>query len=297
MGNYTEKRKGVRLASKKIVVLYHGGCNDGFGGAWAAWKKFGNRAEYVSLHRDDAVPDLRGKELYFIDYLYMPEVMAKFMKNNKKVVGLDHHVTTADSVKLLGHGSVYSVKNSGAVLAWEYFHPGKKVPLLLRYIEDRDTWRWKMPKAREILAGTNFSEENSYTFKGFGKLVADFEKPSFRKQCIADGKIVYSVWEGLIRNSLSELAEPVKLDGVKALAVNSPHVFSSRLGHFLVSERDVPLAIIWYAQGGIVRVSLRSDGKADCAKIAQKYGGGGHKAAAGFLIRGLKNIPWHSIKR
>src|SRR3989344_1169898 len=37
--------------NKKIAVLYHKGCTDGFGAAWAAWKKFGARAEYLGVER------------------------------------------------------------------------------------------------------------------------------------------------------------------------------------------------------------------------------------------------------
>ena len=32
---------------KKIVVIYHDQCRDGFGAAYAAWKKFGDDASYI----------------------------------------------------------------------------------------------------------------------------------------------------------------------------------------------------------------------------------------------------------
>ena len=32
---------------KSIVVIYHGRCRDGFAAAYAAWKKFGDKASYL----------------------------------------------------------------------------------------------------------------------------------------------------------------------------------------------------------------------------------------------------------
>ena len=53
---------------KEIVILYHGGCPDGFGGAYAAWKKFGDAAEYIPVQHDRVVPEgLAGRKLFFID--------------------------------------------------------------------------------------------------------------------------------------------------------------------------------------------------------------------------------------
>lgn len=294
MARQIERRKNSRNPEKNILVLYHGGCNDGFGGAWSAWKKFGNKAEYVGMHRNDTFEAPKGKEIYFIDYLFPEEIIKEYIAKNKRVTAIDHHISMKSSAALT-YAPSFSLDNSGSVLAWKYFHPNKKVPLLLRYIEDRDLWKFKMPKAKEILAGTNFSEENVYTFKGFGKLVENFEKPQFRKKCIEDGKIVKSVFDG-INKKIATYAEEVVLDGQKCFAVNSPHMFASEVGNLLVlKSKKIGIAIVWYMEGGYLRVSMRSRGKYDVSKIAEKYGGGGHKHAAGFIVKNLKDIPWKKI--
>ena len=58
-------------------------------------------------------------------------------------------------------------------------------------------------------------------------------------------------------------------------------------GHHII---NIPLAAeaikvsIYFKENleGILRCSLRSKGNIDVVKIAQKFGGGGHKTAAGF---------------
>ena len=69
MTKLLEKRTNdqiIRRLNKDIVVLYHNNCTDGFSSAWVAWKKFGNKAEYIGIGLDDS--PLRGlinKEIYF----------------------------------------------------------------------------------------------------------------------------------------------------------------------------------------------------------------------------------------
>ena len=290
MARMIERRNKTRAPEKGIAVLYHGSCNDGFGGAWAAWKKFGNRADYVAMYRDTPAPDIRNKVVYFIDYTLSRKETERFIARNKRVTCIDHHITAKETV-MITEAPSFSLDHSGAVLAWEYFHPGEKIPLLLRYIEDRDLWRWKMPKAREILSGTNFSNEAVWTFKGFSKLVADFEKSAYRAQCIKDGKIAKSVIDGFVEKIASH-AVSVKLGGAKALAVNAPEFFSSAVGNYLVQKMGAPFAIIWHIDGKTFRASLRSGGGANVAKIAERFGGGGHERSAGFVIKNFKKLPW-----
>jgi oligoribonuclease NrnB/cAMP/cGMP phosphodiesterase (DHH superfamily) len=291
MTRLVERRKIGHISQKGIAILYHGGCNDGFAGAWAAWKKFGDKADYIPMFRENSELILKGREVYFIDYTLSKAETERFIKLNKRVICIDHHITAKDAVMLTEKPS-FSLNHSGAVLAWNYFHPGKKTPLLLKYIEDRDLWRWKMPKAKEILAGTNFSNDAAYTFIGFSKMVSDFEKSAYRRQCIKDGKIVKSVFDGLIEK-MARHAVGVKLGGVKALAVNAPDMFAGSLGNYLVEKMDTSLAIIWHVgEGNALKVSLRSDDKVDSSKIAGKFGGGGHKKASGFFIKNFKKLPW-----
>ena len=42
-------------------VIYHADCSDGFGAAWAAWKRLGNRAEYHACKHGQPPPDVKGK--------------------------------------------------------------------------------------------------------------------------------------------------------------------------------------------------------------------------------------------
>src|SRR4051812_39919236 len=111
------------MAENKTAVFYHGDCPDGFGGAYAAWKKFGDEAEYIPLkHGKPFASDVTGKDVYFIDFCYPKEAMEKIAAEAGSFTILDHHEGVADVVKALPN-FVYDASRSGASIAWAYFHP------------------------------------------------------------------------------------------------------------------------------------------------------------------------------
>lgn len=275
---------------QKIIVIYHGNCPDGFGGAWAAWMKFKDKAAYIGASDRLALPcEIKNKEVYLIDYTYEPDIVVQLIKDNIRVTAIDHHVSQEAATKMTQHYS-YAVERSAAPLAWEYFHPKKKVPMMLKYIEDRDIWKWKLPHSEEILTLVDLSP---FDFKAWKKIAADLDNATKRNVYKKNGALLLKFQKALI-DKLLPSTETVLFEGKKILALNAPYYFASDLGHEL-AERSGTFAIIWNESAGRIRVSLRSTGKTDVSKIAQKYGGGGHKNASGFSFLVHEKFPWEVI--
>ena len=290
MSKFVENRKLDRKIIKPIVVIYHINCSDGFGGAWAAWKKFGAKSEYIGIQPgSEPIVGLKNKEIYLVDVSYKTESLKKLMVANKRVTGIDHHASGRETTAMT---TKYSFDNnhSGAVLAWKYFHPAKSVPKMLLYIEDMDLWRFKVKNTKEIFS---FLDLYDFNFKLWDKLAAKIESPKARLECIAIGRTVLKYEDKLVERMVNQNAELVKFEGYKTLCVNSPN-FSSQVGHELY-EKHPPIAIIWSERAGKIIVSLRSDGSVDVSKLAAKYGGGGHKAASGFSFEAGKKMPWKLV--
>jgi oligoribonuclease NrnB/cAMP/cGMP phosphodiesterase (DHH superfamily) len=277
---------------KKIAVFYHGNCRDGLGGAWAAWKKLGDKADYTPLVWEESKRlDINGKTIYFIDFMPDIAVILKLQKNNK-VIGIDHHVSAEASTKSTDNYS-YAVNHSGAVLSWKYFHPGKPIPRLLRYIEDTDIWKWKLPHSKEVSARLDLSGNTS--IRDLDRLASDFENPGKFKKFIEEGKILLDAGDREIEEIIRLTETPVRFEGKKSLAVNSP-VQRSQIGHIL-AEKTGTFGIVWVERSNVIKVSLRSVKNFDVAKIAEKYGGGGHKNAASFMVKKGSKLPWKVIKK
>lgn len=283
----TKRLSALKSPHQKIVVIYHGKCPDGFGAAWAAWKKFGSRAAYIAAH-DRSHPSvvLKNKMVYVLDYTYEERTMKKLIKDNIRVTAIDHHVSQK-AFTLLTDQYSYDVNHSAATLTWNYFHSGKPVPALLQYIEDRDLWKWKLPHAKEALMLIDLAP---FDFKTWSRLAKDIDDPNTHATYLKKGALLLLHYRSLYEKLLPN-AELVRFQGKKVYALNCPYYFSSDLGHELALKTH-SFAIVWNESGGRIRVSLRSVGKVDVAKIAKKYGGGGHKSASGFSFPVGKKTPW-----
>jgi len=281
-------RKSSKSEGKKIVVLYHAECSDGFGGAFAAWKKFGKKAEYFPLYHDRPPLDLKDRKIIFVDFTYPENTMKKLIKNNNVDV-IDHHVTSRRAASL-AQTHVYSDKQSGSVLAWRHFFPDRPTPKLFRYIEDFDLWKFKLPHTKEISA---YIDAVDYDFKIWGRLVGNFENVKKLSEYIRKGGIILDYESKTVRNLIETKSVSVRFEGLKTLAVNSP-LYNSQLGDAL-RKKCPPIGIVWFENGAHKKISLRSNGKVDVSKLAQKYGGGGHKTSAGFALPLDAALPWKRL--
>lgn len=278
---------------KNIVILYHAECPDGFGAAWATYKKLGDDAEYIGVYHNSPFPEgLKDKNIYLLDFCYPEKETKELMARNKSVTAIDHHVSREGAIKMTENYS-YSVDNSGSVLSWKYFNKDVPVPSLLRYVEDGDLWRFAIPNSRVICAFINTLD---YDFQTWNKLAEDLEDEDKNRQFTEQGGIIIKYEGELVRRLIKESARPVMFEGYETLAVNAPHMLASDVGHGLY-EKKPPIAIVWSEDKNRVNVSLRSDGTVDVSKIASKFGGGGHKAAAGFSLPSIDALPWSDLKK
>lgn len=280
---------------KDIVVVYHGDCTDGFGAAYAAWKKFGDTATYIPLKTQVEITiDFTVKEVYVVDYSFNAEVDARVRSEAKSLVVIDHHQTAKDVVTAHPQ-NVFDQGHSGAVLAWQYFHPDTPVPELLSYIEDHDIWKFTLPDNLEFNAALGQYERS---FEIWDELVSNLNNAEFRASFIETGRTINHFEESLIEDLL-KYKERAHFEGHDIWVLNVSRIYRSILGHKLAklnkSEGGVPLAIVYYHNGGAVHLSLRSEGEIDVAEIAQKYGGGGHKHAASIRVDSFKDLPFKFI--
>lgn len=277
------------MSNKKPLIIYHKNCQDGFGAAWSAWKKFGSKADYFPAAHPSSPPNiLKGREVYMLDFCYSEEGMKSALKSAAKLVVIDHHASQKEAVKFSTE-RVFKMGNSGSVLSFKYFFPDKPVPKLLLHVEDKDIWKNSLKGSEEYLS---YLETLDFDFKVWDKLIRDFEDAKKRKVFFEKGSSILSYREQDIK-SLAGSAEWVTFENRKCLAANSPF-YVSEVGHILATKAK-GIGIVWCKKGNKLKVSLRSNGKVDVAKIAAKRGGGGHKAAASFSVEvkgPVLKLPW-----
>ena len=137
-------------------IIYHANCNDGFGAAWAAWKRYGAAPTYLPVQYGDPIPKplqdvidayrdrvenkikdwVAGKAflaplevldeapiVHILDFTFPLETM-QYLGANSRLLVIDHHKTTPANMDSVNTelGYVYSEDQSAAVLAWRTYH-------------------------------------------------------------------------------------------------------------------------------------------------------------------------------
>lgn len=269
------------------VVIYHDRCRDGFAAAWVAnryLRKQGYKPEFIAANHGDAPPGhLMGRNVFLLDFAYPRHVMMALVMETNLVV-LDHHKTAQADLLNLGPGSdrvKFDMDRSGAGMTWDFFYGSQPRPWLIDYVEDRDLWRYKLSNSREVNAWIG---QLAFDFDVWDATFDQFETANHPH--IVDGgvAIIQKIEQYCRETSKNALA--VKFDGYTVPMVNAPQVDISELLRYLLIEGPVfkpAFALGWSQWGdGKFHYSLRSDGDMDVSVLAKKYGGGGHKNAAGF---------------
>lgn len=282
----------------KTFVFYHGDCPDGFGGAYAAWKKFGAAAHYVPLKHgtflDEAMQeDIKGAAVYFIDFCYPQEWMDQVKALAGHLVVLDHHQGTQPIVESMPE-YVYDKERSGASIAWDYFHPDTPRPALTAYVEDDDLYRFKLEDTRPVIA---YLSVHPYSFEFWDEVAGKLDAGGESAEKMLGVMRTYQEQFDLLCDISAEQAKLVEFEGHEVYFGYTHQVkpMKSRVGNLLAKKKG-PFALVCSPHPLGYGVSIRGDGTIDVSKIAQKYGGNGHPNSSGFHIEADKPLPWKMVE-
>jgi oligoribonuclease NrnB/cAMP/cGMP phosphodiesterase (DHH superfamily) len=263
------------------ICFYHANCVDGFGSALVVNSTGDNWNCIPIQYGQDPLKMLQGKEvdkLYVVDFCFNRETILNFKNICTELVIIDHHKTNVETINSLSEEEidiVFDLEHSGAVLTWKYLHPDTTIPPLLRYIEDRDLWKWELPYSKEVSAGLATLKKD---FGIWNKYLHD---------CIAlanIGKPIVNYQNSLVDDLARRAVIITDSEGRKVAKINSS-LFQSELGNHLMQSRDIDYAMIYFDNLEENRriYSLRSiDTKTDVSVIAKSKGGGGHRNSASY---------------
>ena len=272
----------------KRVCYFHAGCPDGFGAAWAVWRAWGDRARYVPRSHD---PEQRreahnGETVAFADIAPDNEHLRLLAEQAASLWVLDHHLSAAERyhsdpslenvVREHGHRVHFDLAHSGAVLAWQAFHPDEPTPALLEYVEDQDLWKWQLPRSAEVNAAIG---SHSRDFESWDRLASRAPEDLAK-----EGEPILRAQRAEVERLLHQ-AHPVSVGNWRVEAVNAQH-HRSHIGHALAKRaaHGHSAGLVYRIQGRQVDVSIYSIGEVDVAALAAEYGGGGHRNASGFSV-------------
>jgi len=262
------------------VVLYHANCVDGYGAAFSALhyaQGSKSQIEAIAVSHGEPPPldKIRNKNVVIADFCYKKDVHMKVVGAASRVIILDHHVSAQAEHKDTD-GAFFDMSMSGATMTWRYFFDPKPIPRFLTFIQDRDIWAWSQHDSKPFT--TAFYAFAQQTYKDFALFLDEKNVDKLIKK----GKAIQEYSELKHKESAKEAAL-IQFHGYRVAMVNCT-VDKSDVGNILSITADMALLWSYDAKDNKIECSLRSDGKIDVTEVAKLYGGGGHRAAAGFSL-------------
>lgn len=244
----------------------------------------------------------KDERIYIVDYSISPEEMDKLREITKNIIWIDHHITAIQKYKGYPH-EIAGLRYSGVAgceLSYVYlFHMVSitdkitqvsnfkmdmlnTCPIFCKLIGDRDVWTWKYGNDTKFFClGMDGCENEPYdeiwmNLFNFNKLTYDI---------IKDGSIMQRYKESYAKDYVTSKAFETSFEGYNVLAMNVAIAGSDWFDSINKSQYDI-LMVFSTGTGRYWSYSLYSD-TVDVSEIAKKYGGGGHKGAAGFSSKKL----------
>lgn len=270
------------MAPDELLCIYHANCADGFTAAWAVWRAHPNTEFHEGLY-GNAPPECTGRDVVLVDFSYKRDVLLAIAAVADTVLILDHHKSAeAELVDLPDNvTAIFDMGRSGAMMAWNHYHPDRAPSDLIVHVQDRDLWLFKREQTRAFQANL-FSYE--YTFENWDLIhllcADDYKYQHF----VSQGEAIERKHHKDVKELIHVAATRKEIAGYNVPVLNAPYFFSSDACHAMAENE--PFAACYWDTASHRVFSLRS-GKhgLDVSKIAEKYGGGGHKHAAGFSLR------------
>jgi len=246
------------------------------------------------MNYGDSIPlekILVSDHIIIVDFSLPKDDMLK-LANYHQLTWIDHHKTSLDEManKVDNWPGIRDLNEAACVLTWGYFFPKTKSPLAVRLIGDRDIWRWAEEDTGPFNEGLYQLDTRPNNDLLWGPLLNDDQ--SVINKIIDDGKILRDARLRGIRRSVRMRGFEVSFEGYRTLAINLRG--SGDIGQ---QVRDLGYEIAYCYVDNFQHESLTTfvtlySETVNVSEIAKKFGGGGHRGAAGFHFeRGPSPFP------
>lgn len=267
----------------KRLCVFHEADNDGRCSAAIVKRKYPD-IELVGWDYGKEIPWNKIKEtdeLILVDLSFQPYDLMKKVTDLTKLIWIDHHITSINYYRENKiPGTIILEKGIGAcVLTWEYYFPDNKVPYSVQLLGEYDVWNLTNIHTMPFQYGMKIQDTNP----GSSIWNNIFEMTSL-DTIINEGYIILKYIENTYKDLAEKYAYEKEIDGLKFLVANNPHRTSQYFDAIWdIRKYDGVISYFW--TGDYWNVSLYTSKESiDVSKIAEKYGGGGHKKAAGFQV-------------
>lgn len=274
----------------KTVCVYHKNCTDGTTSAAVVLLRYPDATLFNFDHnyKEEDVNNLLSEideetTVYIVDFALKPEDLQKLLSIAKQVINIDHHISVKDylekySKQYKNFKFVFDNSSSGASLTYKYLFD-EDVPMLIKYVEDKDIWKWEFGEE------TKYVNDYLFLFTNKPEKIKEILQSYQIEEILNKGKTI-NEYTSYIINSFVEKSKDlfVKIGDYKVRAYNTG-LFQSEIGNILSTKFDQAVCL-FSINGDYVKLSFRSldSHNPSALDLAKLLNGGGHRNAAGASV-------------
>jgi oligoribonuclease NrnB/cAMP/cGMP phosphodiesterase (DHH superfamily) len=238
-------------------------------------------------YNDEVAIDKIGLDetLIILDYSFKPAKMNRILEKTKNILWIDHHESAFEFINEYSRKieGLRDGKYSACELAWKYFHgDNTAVPKAVILIGDHDRWELKYGEMSENFCIGMYAHHHHpkdeiwdrLLTAGSSDLIVEIRK---------EGSICRRVRDNFCLDYAARYGFECDFEGHKCFAMGLYKFGTEAFGEKI---KTYDICISFEFDGNNYVVSLYSE-KINVARIAERYGGGGHKGAAGFVMKEL----------
>lgn len=266
---------------KKTYIIFHNHCFDGFTSAALAKLYFDHKKEeieFLPFSYGQFFPQIFNSRIYLLDFSFKKEYIIKLLEMNNQIIIIDHHISALNDLETLKHENltkIFDMNECGSSLVNNYFFKQREFELV-KYVKDIDLWQWKFENTKYV---SSYLSSIKFDLNNYYNLLCDFKE----QEIITKGRVIYEYNQTLIEN-FSKPTSIFQIDDLRIPMFNvSPNLTSSLCNYYLEKNDSLVCGNFNKTSRGF-SISLRSKKEFDCSKISEKFKGGGHKQASGFLL-------------
>lgn len=247
-----------------------------------------SHGEYYKINYNMDFPfDLIGpqEQVIIVDFsLQKPGDFERLLDITPNVIWIDHHKSAIAKHAHLAN-RIPGLRMDGVAaceLVWAYFFPNRETPRIVKLLGDYDVWKFK------------YGSDTRHLQSGIRLLDTDPWLPKWVEWfCNGDAAVGWMIENGIIATQyrdnyyaglIKAWSFQAEFEGHSAVCCNAGSVSSDLFD--TAPESDLMMPFVFDGRQWTVSIYTRYP-DIDCSKLAAKYGGGGHRQAAGFQCKEL----------
>jgi oligoribonuclease NrnB/cAMP/cGMP phosphodiesterase (DHH superfamily) len=227
-----------------------------------------------------------GEPVFVVDFCFSTGEMVQ-LEGKAMLCWIDHHKSSIDKMAELSLdiAGFREIGQAGCELTWKWLNPDTIMPLPVYFLGRYDVWAHEEDEDILIFQQGMKAEKDTLPGAPIWKALFAIDTPedALLDDILRTGHIILDYQNKQNAEYAANMAYEAEFHGLRAIVLNKPYS-NSQAFDSVYDPAKHDIMVTFGVKPKEYRYSMYATKEnVDVSEIAKKYGGGGHKGAAGFF--------------